>query len=125
MHDHLRFSKLITESKEKLINNSNFVEELEDKLNRYERERFSNKVLGITSKKDIDKQNEFKLILDNANTLYQSKLTHERDLRRAIEYELEKIQRSVEMRNENKTNKPMQTNLKWIDGDIPVKASFW
>jgi hypothetical protein len=94
-------------------------------MNKFEKQRMSTQVKGITSKKEIDKLNEFKLILDDANQRYQKNLAEERDGRRACEHEIEKLKRVIEVHGEGRVNKSMQTNLKWVDGETPLKASFW
>lgn len=79
----------------------------------------------MTSKKDIDKMNEFKLIMDGANSQYQDNLSIEREGRRAQEFEIEKLKREIQIRSEGRISKAIQTTLKWVDSEAPVKASFW
>lgn len=136
---HGRFAKQISEVKRKLIHNSNYIEEMEFKINKFEKENFTSQLKGIISKQDAERMSEFKFILDEANRHYQHNLSLERDARTANEHELDKLRREIEMRNESKVEKPMQTNLKWVvcfiyfifinllqTGDVPVKVSmFW
>lgn len=98
---------------------------MEYKVNKFEKEHYSSQVKGMTSKKDVDKMMEFKTILDNANSHYQMNLSNERELRRGVEFEIEKLKREIEIRGEGKNNKGMQTVLKWTEGDAPVKSTYW